>query len=175
MDWLQDHGNRRKTKPSCSNPSEIPETYSVPLVRNEALILSLRTHYYLCLSLVAPGAVQMHKENREQVGSKPETTNESIKIMRRLRAEMERESRNGLNRVNKSTSFRNRYSKTACMKVGEGKVSKTSKDHNCQAKMLSWRIPICASWFICRGNVKILRWEGKVKRSCFSSKTKPTG
>lgn len=89
-------------KPRCSSSSEIPETYGMPLERNEGLIFSLRT-YYLCLSLVAPGVIKMYTHIRERVGSKPEAKKDSIKIMHRLRSEMEREKRNRVNRDNMST------------------------------------------------------------------------
>lgn len=90
-------------KRRCSNSSEIPETYGMPLERNEGLIFSLRTCYYLCLSLVAPGVIQMYTHIREWVGSKPEAKKDSIKIMRRLMSEMEIETRNRVNRDNMST------------------------------------------------------------------------
>lgn len=44
----------------------------------------------------------MYTQNRVWVGSKPETKNDSIKIMHRLRSEMQKETRNRLNRANTS-------------------------------------------------------------------------
>lgn len=90
-------------KPRYSNSPEIPETYGMPLERNEGLIFSLRTYYYLCLSLVAPGVIKMYTHIREWVGSKTEAKKDSIKIMHRLRSETEREKRNRVNRDNMST------------------------------------------------------------------------